>query len=252
MANVTHQLALFVCHLFIDGNFRSAHILYKPNVFEYNEFMAHIDSNCPEQMPLYLTDITQPWGYSWNQNESPYNVLQLIFDEFNPRNLKKSIIEFRTHESLGLYQIFALSSIDSVSEEQRILAFNVLYRLLPEFRVLILNCKSENVSIYLNHGSNGGSVQRPFYVVNQETDFNRTNLFDRTFEEYERMQSLYIAPLEHHEYITRFHAEYIVNYYQLHLNNSFIIWKDELYVTKNTNYYKELFRYPLEMDEETS
>lgn len=253
MANVTyfHQLALFICHLFIDGHFRTAHIFYKPNAFDY-EFITHIDSICPEPMPLYLTDITQPWVWPSNQHDSPDNVLLLSFFEIDPMKLQNDVTEIK-REGFALYQIFAFSSIDSVDERQRATVFRILHRFLPESSLLILNFNSENVSVYLNHSSTTELNQKPFFIVNQKPDFGRMNLFNRTFEENERMQSIIIYPLDYNTRFTLFHDEYMVNYYHLHLNNSCIETKNNLYATHHmTNYYKELNVNLKEMDDNTS
>lgn len=69
------------CHLFSEGQFRTTHIFYKPSVFDH-AFITELNSICPEPMPLYLTDITQPWSWPWNQHDSSYNVLQLNFFKF--------------------------------------------------------------------------------------------------------------------------------------------------------------------------
>lgn len=54
-----HNLALFLCHLFIDGHFRHVHTLYDPKIFN-GQFMAEINSICPVEIPWRLADITKP------------------------------------------------------------------------------------------------------------------------------------------------------------------------------------------------
>lgn len=53
-----HSLALFICHLFIDGKFRSGHVLYEPNALD-DRIFTEIKSICPEPMPWQTIDITQ-------------------------------------------------------------------------------------------------------------------------------------------------------------------------------------------------
>lgn len=58
------KLALFIRHLFVNGNFRFGHILYDPNEFN-SDLTARIDTTCLVQIPWQTTDITQssllPW-----------------------------------------------------------------------------------------------------------------------------------------------------------------------------------------------
>lgn len=95
-------LALFICHLFGDGNFRTVHILFKPTTFNF-DLLMQIDSVCSEPIPLYLTDITQPWEWPWNQNDNPNNVLQFMF--FEPKTLAKDGNQLKN--GFALYRIFA-------------------------------------------------------------------------------------------------------------------------------------------------
>lgn len=167
-----HRLALFMCHLFIDGQFRTAHILYKPNQFDH-EFLTHIDSECAEPMPLYLTDVTQSWERPWNQHDSPDNVLQLSLFEFDPNELRKDVDELNI-KSIAIYQIFAFRSIDWINKRQRTKsAFNLLYRFSPRPRKIILSYDAGNVSAYLDHDSSYNLIQKPVFVTDFEVDFDR-------------------------------------------------------------------------------
>lgn len=50
-----HSLALFICHLFVDGKFRTAHIVHDQNVFD-PRLISEIHLNCFEPIPYVLTD----------------------------------------------------------------------------------------------------------------------------------------------------------------------------------------------------
>lgn len=68
-----------------------------------------------------------------------------------------------------------------------------------------------------------------------------------------------IECIDYGTFSTKFHTKYIANFHHLHLNNSCINVEDhgveKFYVydkTIKTNFYKELFRSPKEIDAKTS
>lgn len=66
------------------------------------------------------------------------------------------------------------------------------------------------------------------------------------------MRATLIYDTEPSEVYSMHHIKYVVNYYHLHLENSCIKNANgQLLVTNKTDYYKELFRNPMEMDDET-
>lgn len=255
MANSVHfqRLALFICHLFNDGHFRSAHILYKPDVFDF-DFITQLNLNCPGPMPFYLTDVSQPWHWPWTEQESLHTVLQLHFFEFTASELKKDFSEMG-RKGFAPYQVFAFDSIDSHVERNQDAALRTVYWYSRESRPMILNYNPENVSVYIDRGSLGKLNQRPFMTFNQTTDFDGINLFDSIFGEYRRMHSLIIDSLEIDGFYRIYHTDYITNFYHMHLNNSCMRKRNQLFVTDKTiktKYYKEMFRHPMQIDGQTS
>lgn len=245
-----HHLALFICHLFIDGHFRTAHFVYTPNTFDF-DLLPQIDKLCPEPIPSYCTDITLPWKWPWNRNDNINNVLQLIF--LNPDNFTDDIDAL---EALSVhYRVFCFATID-VNDPKLLTSTFVTIGDLVESKNLIVYHNAENVSVAMN----GESIPKLVYVVNDETNFQQTNLFDRTFGEYERSQSIELrrfrySPKSLHgvDFSTHTYPEALwMHFYQMHLNNAYIYitWVDDLRhpalatnlycVLEPSNYYKEL------------
>lgn len=99
------NLSLLICQLFAGGNFRMAHILYHPEVFD-DRLLKAIDSTCPLQIPMMTIDISAPGISSSDQNQRTDHILQLIF---LPRDqLKKSMD--RINGLLTFYRIFIFTS----------------------------------------------------------------------------------------------------------------------------------------------
>lgn len=251
MLNVTvvHHLALFICHLFIDGNFRTAHFLYKPNTFEF-DWLLKIDRVCPEPIPLYLTDITLPWDWPWNADDNKDNVLQLCF--FDPSQLSKDINELQSKGD-AYYRVFAFDSVAMADKTKGALALKAL-RQLPHSNDLIVHYKPKNVSVYPNNGMS--TEQNPILIVDEKTNFAGINLFDHTFGEFERSHAIALNLLlfvdsNGVETAIRFRVDVLIlHYYHQQLNNSYInmTWVDlrknivtnKICAPQPRNYYKEL------------
>ena len=252
-----HYLALFICHLFGDGRFRTVHILFKPSAFNYS-LLNHIDSVCPDPIPLYLTDITKPWEWPWNQNDNPNNVLQLLF--FDPKTLSKDGKQLK--KGLAFYRIFAFSTTDVIQTKTQVSIAKRL-RKFSDSNMLILNYDAKNVSVYIDYGLSGVSRQKskPIFIINKNTNFKRVNLFDHTFGKYERMQSVAIKSYgignsvddfkkRAEKYINLDTSLYDSNYLNLFLNKSYIYlewWRDTgltrmnfMRIPNHPKYYKEI------------
>lgn len=251
MVNVTsiHHLALFICHLFIDGHFRTAHILYKPNTFEF-DWLLQIDTVCPGPIPFYLTDVTLPWEWPWNSNDTPENVLQLSFFDTGHSDIDQ------VQQGYAHYCALCLPSHDAINAKQRTSIFTAL-RQFSDTKVILVNYNTVNVSVFIDSKY---SNEQPIFFNDNETNFEEFDLFDRTFGEYERTRSIAIQRVDFidksahgmdidYEYMT----EVIwLHYYHLHLNNSFInmTWIDDEesppFLTnqqctlQSPDYYKEL------------
>lgn len=99
------NLALFVCHLVIGGQFRTGHILFDPHIFD-TEFGTEIRSKCPNSIVWLMTDVTKPFSPPWQPNENTDRVLQLILmdQEHFPTDFEKLT------EMFTLYRIFVFWS----------------------------------------------------------------------------------------------------------------------------------------------
>lgn len=227
MVNVTgvHQLALFICHLFSDGHFRTAHFIYKPNAFEF-DWLLQIAAVCSEPIPFYLSDITLPWEWPWNDKDNLNNVLQFNFFDMN--NLANDVDQLQ--ENCAYYRVFCFPSTNLPNAKQRSFVFTTL-RSFCDSKILLVDYNTKNVSTFIgsNYHSNGKSSQEPIFVVSDETEIEQANLFDRTFGEYDRMQSIAIqraltpSQLKHKTHFDYVTAETIwMHYYHLRLSNSII------------------------------
>lgn len=148
IASSFQQLALFICHLFIDGNFRVTHILHKSNTFNAN-FLQHIDSICPLTIPIYLTDTIsqQHWIELWNQNDVRDNVLQVIF--LDAKTISNDI---NTIENwFAYYRIFAFPSNDMIDVRQRTSVMETVFQ-IHGFNSLVLHYDAKFVSVYNENG----------------------------------------------------------------------------------------------------
>lgn len=105
------NLALFICHLFIDGHFRTGHILYDPSLFD-GRLISDIDLICPRSIPWLMTDVTQPSSLLWDQQEPTDHMLQLIF--FNAEMLTK-ITEYKYY--LAFYRLFVFDETSNKNQK---------------------------------------------------------------------------------------------------------------------------------------
>lgn len=89
-----NDLALFICHLFVDGHFRTGHILYNQNLFD-GHLISEFNSVCPETIPWLMTDVTKTSSVLWDTKDRTDNILQLIF--FEPGNSLKEIDKYKNY-----------------------------------------------------------------------------------------------------------------------------------------------------------
>lgn len=104
-----HNLALFICHLFIDGHFRVSHIIHNPNIFE-NQIINEIESYCPTLIPTLITDVTQSLllPSHKDEHEQSDHILQLIF--FDPHNFEDKIEYYDLF--IAFYRLLVISTTD--------------------------------------------------------------------------------------------------------------------------------------------
>lgn len=256
MVNVSgiHHLALFICHLFIDGHFRAAHLFHKSAAPKPN-WELQTNAVCPELVPFYVTDITSPWQWPWNDKYNPNNVLQLIFFDSNSNNFAGDV--YQLYKRHSYYRVFCFPSAELSNAKQRSSIFARL-RLILDSKDLLVSYNTENVSVFIDSNYDSVAVPR-----REQINFNRSeieskqaNLFDQTFGEYERLQSFVIqrvklADESAHGIDTEYAKDEAIwmHYYHLRLNNSFInmtwISKNEFQTTERcvlqpSDYYKEL------------
>lgn len=253
-----YNLALFICQLLIDGNFRNSHILYNPKVFD-GRLITEIASICPQSFLWQTTDVTQ----SSPLHRSPSDhTLQLIF--FDPEHLTAEFKQFE--KSFDFYRIFIFPSNDEIETKEHISVLKQLNGL--NSATLVLQCSSADGSIFVDWISKtvGGISEermdvdpKAIAVRNQKADDDQENLFDRTFGKYERMQSTIIRVggfIHRREKLSDFsmipRTTFFANYYLSALNAPYIKVSymnavnplapptDEIVLPKKRKYHEEL------------
>lgn len=250
-----HNLALFICHLFIDGHFRNAHILYDPNVFDAH-LLNEVDSVCPVQIPWLITDVTQPRSVLWQNDNRTDHILQLIF--FDPNHLEDEIHQSKHH--LTIYRAFIFTSdVDEFNLRAPITLVKELDRGLG-LKSLIVQYKSENVQWNGENDDLGEIFDGKHTKQGEMKDNRHGNLFDRTFGKFEQNLSICIrsyaftkgkdaasiTPTVEQEYL------YMSNYFNATLDKSFVHMRfgrldnifepqvDTVVLRRQRKYYKEL------------
>lgn len=224
-----HNLAIFLCHLFIDGKFRIAHVAHDSAAFDI-DFLTQIETVCSEPTPWSITDVTQPFKLSWNYKFRTDSILQLIF--FNPNHLTEDIK--RIEKYFTFYRVFIFAASD---EDQTKRIFSLIKELSPGFSAstLILHYNTTNGSTFLNWlpiNDYDYGEWRPREIIldpnvnsnqNRKTDFVfGTSLFDRTFGEYERNRTIAINAQRATMDLINNKLDYEVIYYHFNLNQSYI------------------------------
>lgn len=245
-----HNLALFICHLFVGGSFRYGDIIYDPNVFD-GHLTTQIDSICPVQVPWQITDITQSTSSYRQPNERTDHIMQLIF--FNPEHFAQEIDKF--NEYFTYYRIFVFLSRDEIEMEK---SMSVVRKLSPTFNSLSLFCNLENGSINVYWINRNGEIS-DLSIGLEDHNPGPMDLFDRTFSEYDRMQPLAIrvnsvfqkkrGQISHHPIHGR---QFVANWFLSTLNGTSINMTciplrdpttalfHQSVVPKHRKYYKEL------------
>lgn len=231
-----YNLALFICHLFIDGQFRNGHILYDPTVFD-SRFITDMESICPHQIPWRTTNIYQPSSFPWDPNQRSDHILQLIF--FEPRFVSFNIDQFRVYFSY--YRIFAFSSTNGI-ETRKLAAIlkNINPFLIHSSSNLVVHYNTQNGEIDVDWIPNisriGGDGDdqlnvdpKAIAVRSSVNDVVHENLFSLTFGLNERMQITKITA-DGTIFRNSFHINmdfrtcYFMNYYYLALKSPCIRW----------------------------
>lgn len=194
-----HQLTIFICHLFIDGHFRTAHILYDPNAFD-GQLINDIYSNCPASIPWLITDVTKPFSTSWQPNENTDHILQLIF--IDPNYLPEDIDSLR--EIFTYYQIIIVSSAvgsnmmdqAAVSNQFKTNRTNVPLILIQNpvnDLMLIQRSSTSNETAEVCSNVNAMLSYGRIEANHRMCDNKRKNMFDLTFGANEKMWFLTVS-----------------------------------------------------------
>lgn len=255
------NLAIFICHLFLDGNFNIGHILYDSKSFD-NLLISEIGSVCSHSNSILWirTDVIAAHSSSWKPNQQTDHVLQLIF--FDPENLPSNIDEIE--KLFTFYRLFVIPSTNEIDIHQQVYLFSksklsqnslVLYQHLRTSSVCVYTITPEKTKECSNIAFNSVCTQN----LNK---FKNEDLFEVTFGKYERdwiisIERLYHIP-ESQTQGTRKAFKFwngnafIANFMLKNLNAAYInmtigdctssscSWKHESVQQKSRRFYKEL------------
>lgn len=244
-----HNLALFICHLFIDGGFRNGHILYDPKVFD-NHLITKIDLTCLVKIPWLTTDVTQHFALPWDSSEHSEHILQLIF--FDPNYLTEEIDHFKDY--FTFYRIFVFdSTTEKIMLDQRT---SIIGKRNPISDSLILEY---NTHTDLVNVTGGATINSTKYSI-RNSNVKYEHIFDETFGKFEQLQPIAVRALgvfrdkEGQSTYDPLHGQlYYANFFALNLNGTYInmsfipvgsfheSWPHKLVIQNKRNFYKELF-----------
>lgn len=183
------NLTIFICHLFMIGNFRTGHILYDPHIFD-GRVLTKIGTNCTRSIPWITTDFTKPYSLLWKFDDFTDDILQLIF--IDSENLPKSI-SFMTY-----YLMFVITSKLGENAENRIVEMGKqTWTIKDNYLVLDITSKDNGMKVYSFPRRH--NIKTPYKESIQlqirSTNFGRRNLFDATFGEIDRNRAFIISYL---------------------------------------------------------
>lgn len=254
-----HSLALFICHLFVDGKFRTAHIVHDENVFD-PRIISEIHLNCFQPVPCVLTDVTQPFVLPWTSIELSDHILQLIL--FDPDHLPTHLDD--DMHIFVFYRLFVLSATDETIVRDQILKLNAAKITSDSSVYIIIHQKVDNnlICVHSEIGDISGNFGNfvPRDVLEQKVP--NENLFDSTFGKLEQKRQIVI---KHHT--MRFKGQsnleskfpetwngvpFTINYFQTTLNASYLnlttqFWgtsklRHQSLIRKSSRSYQELTR----------
>lgn len=183
-----HNLALFICKLFIDGHFRNAQILYDPHIFD-GRLMDDFGSVCSSSFPWRTMDITQASQSTWHQDERTRNELQLIF--FDSNHLADEVDHFK--KFFTFYPILVFSSTNEMNVDENFnitaLHYNIGTGSIQIHWVLELD---DDVTEKSEHRMSVDSRTTAMRQSDTKVHKEQLNLFDCTFEKKEQMKSIVV------------------------------------------------------------
>lgn len=255
-----HKLVLFICLLFTDGHFYHGHILYEAKMFE-DRFLTAFDTFCPAQIPWQITDIDQHSLTHIQSNNRTDHILQLVF--FNSDNFALKLDQFENW--FTFYRLFIFVSTDHdtcrCAEISAIKQHNHLFS--SSSLIVDYNTKTDSLQVHFGFEVNEALGKRTdtekLLQTNLTVDTCNEHLFDYSFGEFERMQTLKIRVLAlfkrnhgHKSYVPLYANMFFANYFDQTLNASHIkFWTapannlsrgavDQTVLHKQRKYQKEL------------
>lgn len=247
-----HNLALFICHLFIDGGFRHGHILYDPKVFD-NHLITKIDSICLVKIPWLTTDFTQPSTLAWHHSERTDHILQLIF--FDPNHLAEDIDKFKDY--FTFYRIFVFDSTATKIKTQQQPRKSIIRERNPVFNSssLILEYNTDNDLVSVTGETTLNSTK--YSIRNKSIKYE--HIFDETFGKFEQLRPIAVRALGvfrdkggQSTYDPLHGQLYYANFFALNLNETYLnmtfapvgsfngSWPYKTVIQNKRKYYKEL------------
>lgn len=165
------NVALFICHLFIDGNFRTGHILHDPKVSsDYGiNLLIQMEKVYPSSISWLKTDITQQVSLPWAPHETTDHILQLIFLDLD--HLPDDINNFK-----DMFAYYRLCIITSTAKD-RVLAVEQLKSILNTDLVILDKIFESAISVY-SIPRQRKELPRLIYLQEPGLDFTQVNLFD--------------------------------------------------------------------------
>lgn len=217
------KLALFICHLFVDGQFRFVHILHDSKVLHINQLLSEIQSMCPQPIPWLSNDlIDSPSMHSTGSMasmdlitftpsmpcKSTYRsdqILQLIF--FDLDNIPASTIAFKYF--ITFYHIIVFISTDDLMFHNRMAVLRKSTS-NPLSKSIILLYNSTNLLIYDGFDSNErrqnmnfaleniskfefSNAKHPAASADRRTVASDGNIFEITFKTYNEKWKIAIS-----------------------------------------------------------
>lgn len=183
-------LALFICHLFIDGHFQTGCILHDSNVLQISEIMSEIQSICANSIPWLMVDVRKPVSLAWQPNQRTDRILQLIF--IDAKNPPQNIGDLE--DLFTCYRLFVFSSVDKVNFIQQIDTMKRLHSKLIS-RSVIIHYNSTNVTVLNQWNGNENIERNPYSTFDQKVNATYTvhdlqntiirgSVFDSVFSTY--------------------------------------------------------------------
>lgn len=170
------HLALFVCHLFIDGPFHSAKLSFDHGSLNY-QFLSEMESDCPTNIPWKIENLLEFKMDSEikNQNEIDDSVLNVIWIEMDKFD---ETLTVRIFPNLIGNQLFILNTNGKMDNMAWQRWFDRINTSKTSSLVLLHDWISGYYNVHLLFGNK-------FQLVFQQDHWNNGILFDQTFAKHD-------------------------------------------------------------------